>query len=89
MFLSAGRVRARLGRAGAKSEKAHYNERASRSQDSSGRPKQSDKTSHPTSRTTPLGNRIKMVSVFDIIQDDGNDGEGMDRKGGKMVDGKS
>ncbi|GFF69641.1 60S ribosomal protein L17 [Aspergillus udagawae] len=53
--------RARLGRAGAKSEKAHHNERASRSQDSSGRPKQSDKTSHPTSRTTPLGNRIKMV----------------------------
>ncbi|RHZ62311.1 60S ribosomal uL22 domain-containing protein [Aspergillus thermomutatus] len=54
-------VRARLGRAGAKSEKAHHNERASRSQDSSGRRKQSDKTSHPTSRTTPLGNRIKMV----------------------------
>ncbi|RHZ61033.1 hypothetical protein CDV55_105614 [Aspergillus turcosus] len=48
-------------RAGAKSEKRTTTSEPSRSQDSSGRPKQSDKTSHPTSRTTPLGNRIKMV----------------------------
>ncbi|KAI9042975.1 60S ribosomal uL22 domain-containing protein [Aspergillus affinis] len=45
----------------AKSEKAHYNETSLAISSSSGRRKKSDKTSHPTSRTTPPGNHIKMV----------------------------
>ncbi|KAF7624045.1 hypothetical protein AFCA_011418 [Aspergillus flavus] len=44
----------------AKSEKAHHNETCDLEVPAADR-KKSDKTSHPTSRTTPLGNHIKMV----------------------------
>ncbi|KAK6814694.1 D-Mandelate Dehydrogenase-like dehydrogenase [Aspergillus parasiticus SU-1] len=46
--------------ANAKSEKAHHNETCDLEVPAADR-KKSDKTSHPTSRTTPLGNHIKMV----------------------------